>query len=137
MCILPLAEEGLVTGRIGRESSSAVAARGLGKLTSSENIADVAGLAVAYDAYRLALGGKEGATVDGLTGDQQFFLAYAQSWRNKEREAAMRQRIVLDTHAPDDFRADTVRNLDAWYEAFKVSPTDKLALKAQARVKIW
>ncbi|HEV7557614.1 MAG TPA: M13 family metallopeptidase, partial [Kofleriaceae bacterium] len=108
-----------------------------GTQTISENIADVAGLNVAYDAYRLALGGKEGATVDGVTGDQQFFLAYAQSWRNKEREPAMRQRIVLDTHAPDDFRADTVRNLDAWYEAFKIAPTDKLALKAQTRVKIW
>jgi predicted metalloendopeptidase len=108
-----------------------------GAQTISENIADVAGLAVAYDAYRLANGGKEAAAIDGISGDQQFFIAFAQGWRDKQREASARQRIVIDTHAPDQYRADTVRNLDAWYGAFKVQPTEKLYLVPDARVKVW
>jgi len=108
-----------------------------GKLTVSENIADVAGLAVAYDAYRLSLGGREAPVVNGLTGDQQFFLSFAQSWRTKTREAAARQRIVTDSHAPAEYRADCVRNLDAWYTAFDVKPGQKLYLAPGERVKIW
>jgi predicted metalloendopeptidase len=108
-----------------------------GKLTVSENIADVAGLAVAYDAYRLSLGGKEGPSAQGLTGDQQFFLSFAQSWRDKTREAARRQRILTDSHAPDDYRADTVRNLDAWYAAFAVKPGQALFLAPKDRVRVW
>jgi putative endopeptidase len=108
-----------------------------GKLTVSENIADVAGLAVAYDAWRLSLGGREAPVVDGLTGDQQFFLSFAQSWRTKTREAALRQRIVTDGHAPAEYRADCVRNLDAWYAAFDVKPGQKLYLAPEERVKIW
>jgi len=108
-----------------------------GKLTVSENIADVAGLAVAYDAYRLSLGGREAPVVNGLTGDQQFFLSFAQSWRTKMREAALRQRIVTDGHAPAEYRADCVRNLDAWYAAFDVKPGRKLYLAPGERVKIW
>ena len=108
-----------------------------GSLTVSENIADVAGLSAAYDAYRLSLGGKEAPTVQGLTGDQQFFLSFAQSWRNKIREAALRQRIVTDGHAPAEYRADTVRNLDAWYEAFSVKPGQKLHLAPNERVRVW
>ena len=108
-----------------------------GKLTVSENIADVAGLAVAYDAYRISLGGRDAPVVNGLTGDQQFFLSFAQSWRNKSREAALRQRIVTDGHAPAEFRADCVRNLDAWYAAFDVKPGQKLYLAPGERVKIW
>jgi len=108
-----------------------------GALTVSENIADVAGLAVAYDAYRLSLGGKEAPTVRGFTGDQQFFLSYAQSWRQKAREAARRQGILTDSHAPDEYRGDVVRNLDSWYAAFGVKPGHKLFLAPQERVRVW
>ena len=108
-----------------------------GKLTLSENIADVAGLAAAYDAYRLSLSGKEAPTVQGLTGDQQFFLSFAQSWRTKFREPALRQRIVTDGHAPAEYRADTVRNLDAWYDAFSVKSGQALYLAPKDRVRVW
>ena len=108
-----------------------------GRLTLSENIADVAGLAVAYDAYRISLGGREAPAVAGLTGDQQFFLSFAWSWRTKTREAALRQRIVTDSHAPAEYRADCVRNLDAWYAAFGVKPGQKLWLAPAERVKVW
>ena len=108
-----------------------------GKQVISENIADVAGLAAAYDAYKLSLHGKPDVVKNGLTGDQRFFLAYAQSWRQVEREAALRQQIKTDGHAPDEYRADTVRNLDAWYPAFKVVAGQKLYLKPEDRVKVW
>ncbi|HEX9080835.1 MAG TPA: M13-type metalloendopeptidase, partial [Holophagaceae bacterium] len=108
-----------------------------GKLTLGENIADVAGLAASLDAYHLSLKGRPAPKVDGLTGDQQFFLAFGQSWRTKMREAALRQRLVSDGHAPAEYRADTVRNLDAWYAAFDVKPGQKLYLAPQDRVKVW
>jgi predicted metalloendopeptidase len=108
-----------------------------GKLTISENIADVAGLAAAYDAYRISLGGKEAPPWHGVPGDQQFFLSFAQSWRTKFREAALRQRIVIDSHAPAEYRSDTVRNVDAWYGAFDVKPGQKLYLAPQDRVRVW
>jgi predicted metalloendopeptidase len=108
-----------------------------GKLTSGENIADVAGLSAAFDAYRMSNGGKEGPTVQGLTGDQQFFLSFAQSWRFKAREAAARQRLLTDVHAPAQFRADTVRNLDAWYTAYDVKQGQKLFLAPNVRVRVY
>ena len=108
-----------------------------GKLTLSENIADVAGLAVAYDAYRLALGGKPAPVVEGLSGDQQFFLSFAQSWRGKLREPALRQQVLTDGHAPNEYRGDTVRNLDAWYSAFDVKPGQALHLEPIDRVRVW
>ncbi|MBH9536502.1 M13 family metallopeptidase [Novosphingopyxis sp. YJ-S2-01] len=108
-----------------------------GKLTLGENIADVAGLQAAYDAYRASLNGKEAPVIDGFTGDQRFFIAYAQSWRTKMREEALRQRIATDGHAPGQYRALTVRNLDAWYKAFDVKPGDKLYLAPDQRVRIW
>ena len=108
-----------------------------GKLTVSENIADVAGLSAAYDAYRLSLGGKEAPVVQGLSGDQQFFLSFAQSWRQKIREPALRQRVLIDGHAPAEYRADTVRNLDAWYAAFEVKPGQGLYLSPADRVRVW
>ncbi len=108
-----------------------------GELTLGENIADVAGLAAAYDAYKMSLGGKPLPVVDGLTGDQRFFIAYAQSWREKIREAALRQRIVTDEHSPARERAQTVRNLDGWYEAWDVKPEEKLYLAPADRVRIW
>jgi predicted metalloendopeptidase len=108
-----------------------------GKQTLSENIADVAGLAVTYDAYRMSLQGKTAPVAQGLSADQQFFLSFAQSWRQKIREPALRQRIVADGHAPDEYRADTVRNLDAWYPAFAVKPGETLYLAPQDRVHVW
>jgi len=108
-----------------------------GKQTLGENIADVAGLAAAYDAYRLSLNGKAAPVVQGLTGDQQFFLSYAQSWREKTREPLLRQQILTDGHAPASFRPSTVRNLDAWYPAFDVKPGQKLYLAPADRVKVW
>ncbi|WP_243303505.1 M13 family metallopeptidase [Geothrix oryzisoli] len=108
-----------------------------GRQTLGENIADVAGLAAAYDAYRLSLKGKEAPMVQGLTGDQQFFLSYAQSWREKTREPLLRQQILTDGHAPASFRPSTVRNLDAWYAAFGVKPGQTLYLAPADRVKIW
>jgi putative endopeptidase len=108
-----------------------------GNLTLGENIADLAGLAAAYDAYKASLGGKEAPVIDGFTGDQRFFIAYAQAWATKFREAALRQRIATDGHAPGHFRALTVRNLDAWYDAFGVKEGDKLYLPPEQRVRIW
>jgi predicted metalloendopeptidase len=108
-----------------------------GKQTLSENIADVAGLAAAYDAWRLGLHGTKATPVSGFNGDQLFFLSFAQAWRLKIREPALRQRIVTDGHAPSEYRADTVRNLDAWYTAFTVQAGQKLYLAPQDRVRIW
>ena len=108
-----------------------------GKLTLSENIADVAGLNAAYDAYRASLGGKELPVKNGLTGDQRFFLAFSQSWAVKSRPETLRQIVLTNGHAPEQFRAVTVRNLDAWYPAFSVKPGQKLYLAPDKRVKIW
>ncbi len=108
-----------------------------GKLTLGENIADVAGLAASYDAYRASLKGKEAPVIDGFTGDQRFFIAFAQSWATKTREEALRGRIATDGHAPGQYRALTVRNIDAWYKAFNVQPGDKLYLAPEQRVKVW
>jgi predicted metalloendopeptidase len=108
-----------------------------GKLTSSENIADVAGLAASYDAYRISLGGKEAPAQDGFKGDQLFFISFAQTWRTKLREPAARARLLTDGHAPPQYRADTARNLDAWYDAFAVKPGLKLYLAPADRVKVW
>ena len=108
-----------------------------GKLTLGENIADVAGLATAYDGYRISLGGKEAPSVQGFSGDQQFFLSFAQSWRRKVREPLERQLILTDGHAPDQYRAATVRNVDAWYAAFAVKPGQALFLAPGERVRVW
>lgn len=108
-----------------------------GEQTLAENIADVAGLAAAYDAYRMASGGHEGTEEQGFTGDQQFFLAFAQDWRNKIREPTLRREILTDGHAPDRYRAITVRNLDPWYAAFNVTPGESLYLSPDNRVRIW
>ena len=108
-----------------------------GKQTLSENIADVAGLLAAYDAYRLSLHGKADAVKDGLTGDQRFFISFGQSWRSKVRDAELRREIATDGHAPEQYRADTVRNLDPWYGAFSVQPPQKLYLAPDNRVRVW
>lgn len=108
-----------------------------GRQTLGENIADVAGLAAAYQAYRKSLGGKPAPVIDGLTGDQRFFIAYAQAWRSKTRDAALRAQVIGDGHSPGRWRAQTVRNVDAWYEAFPATPGQKLYLEQKDRVKIW
>ncbi|RUL71891.1 M13 family metallopeptidase [Dyella choica] len=108
-----------------------------GQQTLGENIADVAGLAVAYAAYHRSLHGKPAPVIDGLSGDQRFFIAYAQSWRSKIRDAALRQQLATDVHAPERIRAQAVRNLDGWYPAFEVKSGEKLYLSPDQRVKIW
>jgi putative endopeptidase len=107
-----------------------------GKQTLGENIADVAGIAAAYDGYRASLNGKPAPQQDGFSGNQQFFIAFGQNWGSKMREAALRQQIVGDPHSPAEYRADTVRNIDAWYDAFPVKPGDKLYLAPSDRVRI-
>jgi predicted metalloendopeptidase len=103
-----------------------------GQLTLSENIADLAGLAAAYDAFKASTAGKPVAD-----GDKQFFTGFAQTWRTQERDAALRQSVLTDGHAPGQYRAATVRNLDAWYEAFGVKPGQKLYLAPGERVRVW
>jgi len=108
-----------------------------GKQTIDENIADLGGVAAAYDGYRASLHGAESPTQDGFTGDQQFFIAYAQNWGSKAREASLRRQVVTDGHSPGQYRADIVRNSDAWYKAFDVQPGEKLYLAPDDRVRIW
>ncbi len=109
-----------------------------GRFTLGENIGDVGGLSLAYRAYKLSLGGEEAPVIDGLTGDQRFFMAWAQVWRSAQREEAGRQRLLTDPHSPEEFRTNgAVRNHDAWYKAFNVTPDDELYLPPEERVSIW
>jgi len=108
-----------------------------GHQTLSENIADVAGLLAAHEAYRLSLGGQPDVARDGFSGDQRFFISFGQSWRSKSREEQLRRQIATDGHAPEEYRADTVRNLDIWYDAFPVRAGQKLYLAPPARVRVW
>jgi putative endopeptidase len=108
-----------------------------GQQTSTENIADVAGLATAWDAYQLSLRGQPAPVVAGFTAEQRFFLGFAQNYRAKFREAALRRQIVTDILAPAPYRALTVRNLDVWYSTFDVKPGQKLYLAPAERVRIW
>ncbi len=109
-----------------------------GELTLGENIGDLTGLTMAYNAYKRSLGGKPAPIIDGLTGDQRFFLAYGQIWKRIFREDALRNRVKTDPHSPGEYRANgIVRNFDAWYEAFNVQPGDALYLPPEKRVKIW
>ena len=108
-----------------------------GKLTMGENVADLAGLTLAHDAYVASLGGKPAPVLDGMTGDQRFYLGWAQVWRCKVREARARQLLLVDPHSPCEYRVDTVRNLDPWYSAFNVQPGQKLYLAPADRVRLW
>jgi len=108
-----------------------------GKQVLTENIADLAGLLTAHDAYLLSLKGKPDVVIDGLTGEQRFFLAFAQRWRKAQSEATLRRQIKSDTHSPGEYRSDSVRNADAWYKAYDVMPGDKLYLMPEDRVGIW
>jgi endothelin-converting enzyme/putative endopeptidase len=108
-----------------------------GKQTLDENIADLGGISAAYDAYRVSLAGKVAPVQNGLSGDQQFFLGFAQMRASKSTEASLREQMMTDTHSPSEFRMDTVRNLDAWYAAFDVQPGEQLYLAPTDRVRIW
>ena len=108
-----------------------------GKLTLGENIADLAGLTIAYAGYQLSLGGKPAAMIDNTTGDQRFFFGWAQVWRRSYREQELANRLVTDPHSPSEFRAAVVRNLDVWYDAFKPVQGEALFLAPEQRVKIW
>jgi predicted metalloendopeptidase len=108
-----------------------------GQLTLSENIADLGGLAAAFDAYRKTLGSRATDANYVREQDREFFIAYAQTQRRKTTEAAIRKQVASDNHAPEDYRAATVRNLDAWYEAFDVRPEQRLYLEPAARVRVW
>jgi predicted metalloendopeptidase len=108
------------------------------KLTMGENIGDLSGLAQAYRAYRLSLEGKEAPVIDGLSGDQRFFIGYAQAWRGVYREAALRQQLLSDPHSPDEYRANVpVANLGAFHRAFGTKPGDKMYRADEERVRIW
>ena len=108
-----------------------------GKFTLGENIGDLAGLTVAYDAYKASLGGKEAPVIDGLTGDQRFFLGWAQVWRRNYREQNLSQRITTDPHSPSIQRTWVSRNLDPWYKAYQIKEGQKLYLAPKDRVRIW
>lgn len=108
-----------------------------GRNSLGENIGDVGGLAMAYHAYKLSLNGKEAPVIDGVTGDQRFFLAWAQVWKEKRTEQSMLNQLRGGTHAPGRFRAQAPRNHDAWYKAFDVKPGDALYLPEEERVRIW
>ena len=130
-----------LTDELGKQYSSYEAAPGIfinGDLTMGENIGDMSGLEVSYDAYKMALGGKPAAVVDGLTGDQRFFLAYAQAWRGKQREDAIKTQVASDPHSPRRFRVlGPLRNLDAWYDAFKIDAGSKFYIPPEKRVRLW
>jgi endothelin-converting enzyme/putative endopeptidase len=110
-----------------------------GELTLGENLADLGGLEAAYDAYRRYVSRHgEPPVIDGFTGDQRFFLAYAQAWQGKRREGATRAQLLTDPHSPERYRVDgIVRNFDPWYKAFNVQPSDKLYLPPEERVRVW
>jgi putative endopeptidase len=129
-----------VTGRLAAQYDAYMPFPDLhvnGQQTLGEDIADVAGLIDSFDAYHASLHGKAAPMIDGLTGDQEFFLAFAQNWASKSREAALRQQVVANEHAPAQYRADTVRNVDGWYPAFDVQAGQALYLRPEARIHIW
>lgn len=109
-----------------------------GELTLGENIGDLAGLTVAYKAYKMSLDGKEAPIIDGLTGDQRFFIGWAQVWRGLFREENLKERLVTDPHAPAEYRTNgIVSNVPAFYEAFDVKEGDRMYIAPENRVKIW
>ena len=120
------------------EASSGGKACVNGRLTLGENIGDLGGLSLAYRAYKMSLGGREAPVIDGYTGDQRFFMAWAQVFRAKMRDAAKRQQLQTDPHSPGEYRINgVVRNFDEWYKAFDIQPGDKLYLPPEQRIRIW
>ncbi|WP_421737158.1 M13 family metallopeptidase [Caulobacter sp.] len=126
---------------LGKQYDGYEAAPGMfinGKLTMGENIADLAGLQVALDAYHASLGGKPAPVIDGMTGDQRLFLAFAQAWQDKSRDDSLKQQMASDPHSPSAFRViGPTRNVDAWYDAFGVKPGETYYLKPEARSRVW
>lgn len=109
-----------------------------GRNTLGENLGDLNGLAVAHAAYRLSLKGQDPPVLDGLTGEQRFFLSWAQEWRSLDREESLRTQVMSDPHSPDRFRViGPLRNLDAWYAAFDVQVSDPMYLPPEQRVHVW
>ena len=108
-----------------------------GALTLGENVADLAGLSVAHDAYKASLKGRAAPVIDGFTGDQRFYLGWAQVWRRNYRDANLRNRLLTDPHSPSQQRAWVVRNLDPWYAAYQPKPGETLYLAPEQRVRIW
>lgn len=109
-----------------------------GRLTLGENIGDLGGLSLAYRAYKIATEGQDVPVIDGFTGDQRFFLAWAQVWRSQQREENYRNRLRTDSHSPEEYRTNgVVRNMSEWYEAFNVTPQDELYLPPEDRIRIW
>ncbi len=109
-----------------------------GEFTSGENMGDLGGLSVALEAYKISLKGKAAPVLDGFTGEQRFYLGWAQAWRSVTREELLRMQVTSDFHSPDEYRVNgIVRNIDGWYDSFQVKDGDKLYLKPQERVRIW
>ena len=109
-----------------------------GELTLGENIADLSGLAIAYKAYHLSLNGHPGATIDGYSADQRFFLGWSQIWRRKYRDDELQRRLSVDPHSPSEYRANgPPSNIEAFYAAFGVKEGDNLFRPEQDRVRIW
>jgi putative endopeptidase len=129
------------TGMLGAQFDSYEGLPGLhvnGKLTMGENIGDLSGLTIALKAYHASLGGRRAPVLDGFTGDQRFFLSFAQVWRAKYRDSQMRQQVLSNPHSPPHFRVlGPTRNIDAWYEAFDVKPGDAMYLPPDKRVRLW
>jgi putative endopeptidase len=130
-----------LTAALGKQYSSYEAAPGVfinGDLTMGENIGDMSGLEVAYLAYKKSLAGKEAPVIDGLTGDQRFFLAFAQAWRGEQREDSIKTQVASDPHSPRRFRIiGPLRNLDAWYKAFNIGADSKFYIPPDQRVRLW
>jgi putative endopeptidase len=130
-----------LTAELNKQYSSYEAAPGVfinGEFTMGENIGDMSGLEVAYEAYKISLDGKEAPVMDGLTGDQRFFLAFAQAWRGEQREDAIKTQVATDPHSPRRYRIiGPLRNLDAWYSAFDIGPESKFYIPPENRVRIW
>jgi putative endopeptidase len=128
-------------GTLGSQYDSYEGVPGLhvnGKLTMGENIGDLSGLAIALQAYHVSLNGKPAPVLDGFTGDQRYFLGFAQIWRSKSSEASIRRQVLSNPHSPSHWRViGPARNVDAWYEAFNVKPGDKYYLAPNARVRLW
>lgn len=109
-----------------------------GKLTLGENLADLGGLSMAYDAWKKTKQGQSGTTIDGFTPDQRFFLSWAQVWRSKQLPETAAQRILVDSHSPEEHRANApLTNIDAWYKAFNIQPGDKMYKAPEERIKVW
>ena len=130
-----------LTDELGKQYAAYEAAPGVfinPDLTMGENIGDMSGLEVAYEAYKISLGGKPAPVIDGLTGDQRFFLSFAQAWRGEQRDDAIKTQVASDPHSPRRYRViGPLRNLDAWYQAFNVQPGSKFYIAPEKRVRIW